>query len=412
MSNYSQIIDRLYQTSYLLGSCFGLQNAQAFDQALAFPTQSYATIHIAGSNGKGSVATKIAKGLELSGYRVGLYTSPHLFSFRERIAVNALLISEEEVVEGMQKIFSLDKKRNLNATFFEMTTFLALDYFRKKQVDVAVIETGLGGRLDATNILFPILTVMTSISREHVQILGNDLEQIAYEKSGILKKNVPIILGPKARFQSVYDRAKELHCPLFVSKKISDFYDEENKAIAELALRNLPPSFLLKEVAVEQALAIRPPCRFEKIGKAIFDVAHNPDAIFYLLQALHTFYPQSRFRFLVGFCKDKEYDQCLDLISSVAVHIHLVQAPTLRAATVEDLKSVVKNKDSLFLTSHSSIKEGMEKAYTQAQDEILVICGSFYIMAEAKEALGIQLPKDSMDLNEKIFPSVFSSSVT
>ncbi len=412
MSNYAHIIDRLYQATCSPGAHSGLENAKALHQALAFPAQSYATIHIAGSNGKGSVATKIAKGLELSGYRVGLYTSPHLFSFRERIAVDSQPISEEEVIEGMQRIFFWNEKGNLGATFFEMTTFLAFDYFRKKQVDVAVIETGLGGRLDATNIISPVLTAITSISREHAYILGNNLEQIASEKAGVIKENIPVILGPKARFQSIYDRAKELNCPLFVSRKIGYFYDEENNAIAELILSRLPPPFSLKSEAVKQAVTIRPPCRFEKMGEAIFDVAHNPNAIFYLLQALHTFYPQSRFRFLAGFSKDKEYDQCLDLIAPVATHIHLVQAPTSRAATTEELKSVLKNQDPAFSTVHPSIKEGAEEAYTQAlaQDEILVVCGSFYIMADAKEAIGIQLPKDS--LNEKIFPSVFSSSVT
>ncbi len=414
MSNYAQIVDRLYQATCSWGVRPGLKNAEALDQALAFPTKSYATIHIAGSNGKGSVATKIAKGLELSGYRVGLYTSPHLFSFRERIAVDGQLISEEEVIKGMQKIFSLDEKLNLNSTFFEMTTLLAFDYFRKKQVDIAVIETGLGGRLDATNIISPVLTAITSISREHTQLLGNNLEQIASEKAGIIKEKVPVILGPKARFQSIYDQAKELNCPLFISKKISYFYDEENNAVAELALGHLPLSFSLQPKAVGRALAIRPPCRFEKIGEVIFDVAHNPDAIFYLLQALHTFYPQSRFRFLVGFSKDKEYDQCLDLITPVTTHVHLVQAPTSRAATTEDLKSVLKNEDPAFSTAHPSIKEGVEEAYTQAlaQGEILVVCGSFYIMADAKAAVGIQPPKDSLDLNEKIFPSILSSSVT
>lgn len=403
MSTYAQTIDQLYAC---YSSVFhGLKNAKALDQALAFPTKSYATIHIAGSNGKGSVATKIAKGLELSGYRVGLYISPHLFSFRERIAVDGQLISEEEVIEGMQEIFFWDEKWDLKSTFFEMTTFLAFDYFRKKQVDIAVIETGLGGRLDATNIISPVLTAITSISREHAQILGNGLEQIAFEKAGIIKEKIPVILGPKARFQSIYDRAKELNCPIFASKKISYFYDEENKAVAELALDHLPPSFSLKPKAVEEALAVRPPCRFEKIGEGIFDVAHNPDAIFHLLQALHTFYPQSRFRFLVGFSKDKDYDQCLDLIIPVATHVHLVQAPASRAATTEELRFVLKNEDPDFSTGHPSIKEGMEEAYAQAlaQGEILVVCGSFYIMADAKEAIAAQLPKDSLVLHLKSF---------
>jgi dihydrofolate synthase / folylpolyglutamate synthase len=414
MATYAQVIDRLYQATSSLGVKPTQHNARAFDQALNFPTASYPTIHVSGSNGKGSVTTKIAKALELSGYRVGLYTSPHLFSFRERITVNSGLIDEDCVVEGMEKIFSIDQRLRLDATFFEMATFLCFDYFRKMQVDVAVIETGLGGRLDATNIIHPVLTVITSISREHTQILGDDLEQIALEKAGILKENVPVILGPKARCQAIYDRAKALNCSVIASKKISYFYDEENNAVAELALQRLAPDFILDRAAIEQGLAIRPPCRFERneAREVIFDVAHNPEAVFYLLQALHTFFPQGRFRFLVGFSKDKKYDQCLELIADVAIHIHLVQAATPRAATAQELRSVLKNEDPTFSTVHDSVTEGVTQAYARglARKEILVICGSFYIMAEAKEAL--QFPDDSLDLNKKIFPRTLSSSVT
>ncbi len=406
MSKYIQIIDRLFQATSS-GIRPSLENAHALNRALDFPTGSYATIHIAGSNGKGSVATKIAKAFEYSGYRVGLYTSPHLFSFRERIAIDSHLIPEEAIVEGMEKIFSVNEQLRLDPTFFEMTTFLAFDHFRKEKVDIAIIETGIGGRLDATNLISPLLTLITSISREHTQILGEDLEQIATEKAGIIKEKVPLILGPKARCQSIYNRAHELNSPVFASKKISYFYDEENSAIAELALSRAQLFFTLDQTAIEQALPIRPSCRFERIENVIFDVAHNPEAIFYLLQALHTFFPQGSFRFLVGFSKDKEYAQCLDLITTVATHLHLVEAATPRAASTDELKSLLKED----FTTHSSVEEGVKEAYATAlaQNEILVICGSFYIMAEAKRVVTqIQPPAD---LSEKTFPSVLSSSV-
>jgi dihydrofolate synthase/folylpolyglutamate synthase len=388
--NFEQLIDRLFQTTS--SSQPGLSNALAFDQALGFPTAAYPTIHIAGSNGKGSVATKIAKAVELSGYRVGLYTSPHLHSFCERINVNGEMAPDEAVLEGMRRIFSIDEELQLQATFFEMATFFAFDYFRKRKVDLAVIETGIGGRFDATNVITPILSIITSICREHTHILGEEIEKIASEKAGILKEKVPVVLGPKARCQAIYDRAKALNCPVLPSKKISQFYDEENTATAELALTSVSSRFSLDRDAVKQGVSIRPPCRFERIGNAIFDVAHNPEAVFYLIQALHTFFHTSRFRFLVGFSKDKEYDQCLDLIAAVASHIHFVQAPMPRAATVEELTAVIKNHPPAFCSSHLSIREGVEEAYSQAleNEEILVICGSFYIMAEAKKAqLGV-----------------------
>ena len=416
---YEQIIAQLFQMSPSTLSAFSIEKAHILNRALHFPANSYPTIHIAGSNGKGSVSTKIAKTLELSGYRVGLYTSPHLFSFRERITVNGQQIPEEAVVEGMQKMFLLERElqnsrplqnRPFDATFFELTTFLALEYFRQMGVDVAVIETGLGGRLDATNVINPILSVITSVSREHCQILGEDLEQIAAEKAGIIKPNTPVVIGPKARFQSIYNRAKELHSPLFACDDVGGhFYDEENSAIAALALEHLTSHFNLETAvskfnltseAIKQGLAIRPPCRFERVGEAIFDVAHNPDAISHLIQALHTFFPLRKFRFLVGFSKDKEYDRCLALIATIATHIHLVQANSPRSATTEELickgrecchlpsRTAVSRiiKDPFFFTPHISVKEGMKEAYSLAlkNQEMLVVCGSFYIMADIR----------------------------
>ncbi len=408
MITYNQCLDRLYQVITTQRSRFHLENAHALNRALSFPTSTYPTIHVAGSNGKGSVTTKIAKALECAGYRVGLYTSPHLFCFRERIAINSTLISEEEVVAGLEPLFSLVKE----ATFFELVTFLAFDYFRKKNVDVALIETGLGGRFDATNVIEPILTVITSISREHCQLLGEDLEQIAAEKAGILKPHIPVVIGPKARSQSIYQRAQELHCPLVASKKISYFFDEENSAVAQLALEQLSSHFSIDTQALQQGLAVRPACRFERHQDVIFDVAHNPDAVFYLLQALHTFFPERNLRFVVGFSKDKEYDLCLELIADVACHIHLVMAPMPRAASPHELQEALKNEDPDLSTTHCSIQEGVTEAHAvaQAKGEILVVCGSFYIMAEAKQALQAE---ETLGWNEITFgiPPALSSSV-
>lgn len=405
MKQYDLIIDRLFRKNPTHKP--SLDTALELDRLLEFPSSAYSTIHIAGSNGKGSVTTKIAKALELCGYKVGVYTSPHLFSFRERIAIGEELISEKDVVEGMERLFALTESFNLNPTFFELTTFLALDYFRKKGVDTAVIETGLGGRLDATNVICPLLSVITSISREHTQMLGEEVELIASEKAGIIKEGVPLVVGPKARCRAISERAKKMKSPIFASKKISYFYDEENIAIAELALEQLKPHFNLDPEFVREGLCIRPPCRFERFGNVIFDVAHNPEAIFSLLQALHNFFPNGKFRFLVGFCKDKEYDRCLDLISDVATHVHLVKSESLRGATALELKMAMKNEDPHLSTPHFSIKEGVAAAYTEAlaKGEILVVCGSFYIMADAKA----QLPLIS--LNETILSSAFSSAV-
>lgn len=397
------VMDRLFHASSSQGAKRDLELAAALDLELGRPACAYPTIHVAGSNGKGSVTIKIAKAIELSGYRVGVYTSPHLFSFRERIAINGDLIAQEDVALGLERIFAIEDRFEATFSFFELATFLAFDYFREKKVDVAVIETGLGGRLDATNVITPILSIITSISREHAHILGDEVERIAAEKAGIIKENVPVVLGPKARCQSIYDKARQLNSPVFASKKISYFFDEENSAVAQLGLDCLSSHFNLNPEAVKKGLCIRPACRFERIGNAILDVAHNPEAIFCLLQALHTFFPSNKFRFLVGFSKDKEYDRCLELIADVATHIHLVKASSDRAATVKELSDALENEDRRLSTCHSSIQEGVAAAYADAsfKGEILVICGSFYIMAEVRDTLlELQLPNDAWDLKE------------
>ena len=171
----------------------GLENTLAMDEHFGHPHRSYKTIHIAGTNGKGSCSHTLAAILQAAGYKVGLYTSPHLVDFRERIRVNGQMISEKRVVD-----FVADHRaffEPLHPSFFELTTAMALLYFKEQQVDVAVIEVGLGGRLDCTNIITPVLSVITNISLDHTQFLGHTLEKIAGEKAGIIKIGVPVVVG-------------------------------------------------------------------------------------------------------------------------------------------------------------------------------------------------------------------------
>jgi dihydrofolate synthase/folylpolyglutamate synthase len=370
MRTYPETIDFLFSLPS------GGGEPQALDALLGHPSSAYPTVHVAGSNGKGSTATKIAKTLEYSGYRVGLYTSPHLFCFRERIQINCEMISEEAVACGIDKLLSFTQE----STFFELATFLALDYFRQEKVDIAVIEVGIGGSMDCTNVIRPLVSVITSISKEHTDLLGEEIESIALQKAGIIKERTPVVVGPKARCQSIYRVAQEKHAPLFVSKKISYFFDDENRSIAELALEQLSPQF---PHTLERGLLERPPCRFEEIPGGILDGAHNPEAMFALLQALHAFYPERKLRFLVGFCKDKDYRSCLELIGGVAEHIHLIQAPTPRAASPQELALCLDGD----YTAHSSLEEGVHSAWMHAPEELIVVCGSFYLMDPVKRSL-------------------------
>jgi dihydrofolate synthase/folylpolyglutamate synthase len=196
------------------GYKFGLDAMLAIDEYLGHPHQNYKTIHIGGTNGKGSVSHTVAAQLQVCGYRVGLYTSPHLIDFSERIKVNGKPIDKEYVVDFVSK--GKDFFQQHKATFFDITTAMAFKYFNDMDVDIAVIEVGLGGRLDSTNIITPLVSVITNISLEHTQQLGSMLEQIALEKAGIIKKNVPVVIGealPETR--PVFDAiAQELNAPI------------------------------------------------------------------------------------------------------------------------------------------------------------------------------------------------------
>ena len=321
------------------------------DARLGFPHRSFRSIHIGGTNGKGSVSLKIAQALRAEGYNVGLYTSPHIDSFRERILVNGEMIPESVAKELAQLILDLVDEE---LSFFDLLTAMAFMYFKKMQVDWAVIEVGLGGRLDATNIIHPELAIITTIGFDHMHLLGDTLEEIAKEKEGIVKPGVPLIVGPKAA--SFFPNAKKVETPS------SLFYDDENSAIAKAALTQIG----ISEGAISVGITSRPVCRFEMVGTTILDVAHNVSGVERLIDALKFHFPDEKFHFILAFSKDKDWENCLEVIRPYAAHISFVKAshPKLRSL------------------GHLSIAEVLGK--TKERD---VVCGSFYIMKEAKEVL-------------------------
>ncbi len=203
----------------------GLANTLALDDHFGHPHQAYATIHVGGTNGKGSVSHAIAAMLQQCGYRVGLYTSPHLVDFRERIRVNGKPISEQYVMDFVEQERSFFEP--LHPSFFEVTTAMAFKYFKDQEIDIAVIEVGLGGRLDCTNIITPLVSIITNISYDHTQMLGNTLAKIAAEKAGIIKKGVPVIIGETdSETRPVFEaKAKEMEAPIY-------FADEESEVVS------------------------------------------------------------------------------------------------------------------------------------------------------------------------------------
>lgn len=358
----------------------GLEQPQALHRAIGSPADRLNIIHVAGTNGKGSVCHKLATVLQTAGYKVGLFSSPHISCFRERIRVNGVMISEKDVSEGLSKLFAT----GLPATFFEVTTVLALDYFSKQKVDWVVLETGLGGRLDATNIVVPKVSVITSIGFDHCQFLGNTIEQITREKAGIIKQNIPAVVGPTVPMEFIErDDLRSI-------KGDFENYEMENRAIAERVLKvlNIPFGEEIKSV---------PPCRFESItheGQGyILDVAHNPQGLSRLFKRLQLSNP----KVICGLSKGKDIKTSLEIILKHTDDLCLVSGHHDRVESIQTLHSLT-HKDNI--QCYESVTEAIRKLTSEASP--IIICGTFFIMEEARRALGIDEESDTRDLQEKI----------
>ncbi|MGE5195721.1 MAG: bifunctional folylpolyglutamate synthase/dihydrofolate synthase [Anaerolineae bacterium] len=386
MSSYEEVIKRLYALGDSSYAGLGLGRLRVFLDEIGSPERCFPSIHIAGTNGKGSVAVKIAKALTLSGLKVGLYTSPHLESFCERIAIDGHHIAEKSVVQHISELLQISLRYGAPPTFFEMATLVCLTHFRSEKVDIAVIETGLGGRLDPTNLITPVLSVITSISFDHVHLLGDTLEKIAFEKAGIIKAGVPVVLGPRVLFQTIEKQIEMCQSPVFRVQHRGKFYDEENRAIAAAALNAISLHFPTSSDAKEKGLDTRPQCRFELFCGAILDVAHNPDGFLRLFEAIDYHFPNRPVRLVVGLCRDKEVAKCLEIAKRGSQFIHFVRSSHQKAMGVKELSVLSGDFPH---AGHFEIKEGVKEAFKEARKEreLLVVCGSFYLMEETKLAL-------------------------
>lgn len=429
---YERWVRRLYMTNLFHPVKLGLSNMEQLHAALGHPMDDpqRTVIHVAGTNGKGSVVLKIAQTIRLGNpqLKVGLFVSPHVASFRERMQVNGELITEEEVVQLMPQIYDICVQQDIPATFFEITTALAFSFFAARQCDVVVLETGLGGRLDATNVITaPAIAIITSIGLEHTRILGDTVELIAAEKAGIIKPGRPVLVGPHCPHDVIRQCAQEKKASAYYTcddvlgavdaatlKKLED-YDLENARIATAALRLLqqshPHHVVLTDSVLQQGTAARPPCRFESVTldsglTVILDVAHNPPAMKYLVRKLQTTYPEASFRMVVGMSSDKDLKLCGDAVRLATQgdmsRIHLVQAAHPRAASLEDILLQANVQGAFYDLEDRSVTRQIQSASLLAQEkgEILVVCGSVFLMAEAREALGFDEPRDSAYIAE------------
>jgi dihydrofolate synthase / folylpolyglutamate synthase len=408
---YSDGIVRLYEMS-LYSKTMGLRAIKQLLEYLGNPERSFRSVHVAGTNGKGTVATKVASCISSHGVVCGLYTSPHISCFSERISIDGLLIAEEDLERLLQVIFSLIDRHAIEASFFEVTTALAFAYFKEKRVPWAVIEVRLGGRLDATNVVTPELAIITSISLDHTHILGNTIEKITREKAGILKAGVPVLLGPHVPASLIAPLAQDLQCSLEQLEGSFDNFEEENLQIATRAVEMLGFS----SPACREALLALPSCRFERVGnkvkedypglrECILDVGHNPDAIRRLTLRLKATFPNIPLHVVYGASSDKDIKGCLLEFLPHIEQVTFVEAANPRRTPSEMLLQIATSlKLPCRMKVASSIEQGVKQALLDAHTSrgVLVICGTFFIMAEARKALGFQEWQESLDLNEKI----------
>ncbi len=387
----------------------GLGGTLFLDEHFGHPHRSYRTIHVGGTNGKGSVCHTLAAILQAQGYRVGLYTSPHLVDFRERIRVNGKMISKKRVIEFVEdlKASLLEGRLEGGYSFFELATALAFKYFEEQKVDFAVIEVGLGGRLDCTNIITPILSVITNISFDHVQFLGDTLPKIASEKAGIIKPGIPVCIGEninpevKAVFQN---KADEVGAPITFAEESplqfpfggSDFKPALTGLCQEKNTRTILTSVrLLQEEGIEISdKAIKrgfaEVCtmtglmgRWQILSKkplTICDTAHNVGGLQYIFRHLASI-PHQRLHLVIGMVSDKDVNTVLTLVPKDAI-CYFTQASVNRAMPAEELTRRA-NTVGLQGTTYTNVASAYDTALSNASaDDIIYIGGSTFVVAD------------------------------
>lgn len=429
--NYQETLDYLftalpaYQNQGKKAYKANLDNTHALMQTLDHPEKKFKSIHIAGTNGKGSVSHTLAAIFQACGYKTGLYTSPHLLDFRERVRINGKMISEEKVVDFVEK-HQADFKE-IQPSFFEMTVALAFDTFANEEVDIAIVETGMGGRLDSTNVLHPEASVITNISYDHAQFLGDTLEKIAGEKAGIIKENVPVITGDVAKvlLPVFLGKAKEKNATLTDSTQICKIVtqktlDTQNEITFNLSgkyfkvLTDLCGSYQANNIAtalvtvnvinaqrnfklpfekvVKALLNVMPTTglrgRWDILKKAPFwvaDTGHNADGISYLIKQIAAL-PQKKKHIIYGCVDDKKVGDILSLFDP-SWNYHFTQSSNMRSLDVKELMEHSKAYQ-LKATEHATVADAIAQLKATAQeDEAVIICGSTFVVADALAAI-------------------------
>lgn len=430
--NYSQTLEFLFTSmpsfQRVGGDAYkpGLERIAAFCQHIGNPQRNYYAIHVAGTNGKGSVSHMLASILREAGYRTGLFTSPHLADFRERIRVDGEMIPKQKVVNFVDKHQA--KMQELDLSFFEMTAAMAFDYFDQSDVEVAVIETGLGGRLDATNIITPILSIVTNIGLEHTEFLGDSIEKIASEKAGIIKKSVPVIIGQRDdSYNHIFERrAEELNSRLLFAEQEwtlqgVEHFDDDNQhfslvrerdgrgyeldidllgdyqrhnivtvcAAADFLAEHTP--LTISRRAHRQGLATAAAStglvgRWQVLARepyTVCDTGHNAHGMRYVAAQLDAL-EQERVIAVMGFAREKDLDKIMPLLPK-RVHYIFTRASIERARPVEDIAAVATSL-GLDFECQPTVKEAVARARSLAEPtDAIFIGGSNFVVAELTE---------------------------
>lgn len=403
--NYKETIQYLYDRTPAFQNIGpgaykeGLSNTLALDEHLDHPHRSFHTIHVAGTNGKGSCSHTLAAILQAAGYRTGLYTSPHLLDFSERIRINGQPIDKEYVVRFVEEQRSFFEP--LQPSFFEVTTALAFRYFADNEVDVAVIEVGLGGRLDCTNIITPDLSIITNISLEHTALLGDTLAKIAGEKAGIIKEGVPIVIGtslPETR-PVFTERASALHAPIHFAEdekhplpevmQLKGEFQSQNAQTIMTAINVLKEKgYHLDETAIAEGFAhvcdltgLRG--RWQTLQQhptLLCDIGHNPGCMPYLTRQLNEMKCRT-LRIVLGFVNDKDTRAALSAMPTHAVY-YITQPSVSRALDAAMLQHLARCY-GLDSTLYSTVAEAVHAALADASpDDCIFVGGSNFVVAD------------------------------
>jgi dihydrofolate synthase/folylpolyglutamate synthase len=395
-SDYREALAWLYGTQRF-GIKLGLDNIRRLLHELKVPGKHQRIVHVAGTNGKGSVCAMIDAGCRAQGYRTGLFTSPHLVTYRERIRVDGEMIAEEKVAEGLQTIRARIMEWNPHPTFFEITTALALIHFKERDCEVIALETGLGGRLDATNAVEPVVSVITSVGYDHQTWLGTTLEEIAGEKAGIIKARIPVVSAVQepAAEKVLRARAADCEAPIEIVSEpytrtplaLAGAHQKQNASLAIAALRF--GGIAVEEQAIARGLAnVHWPARFQRWDeRTIIDGAHNPVGASVLAKTWRDQFGHERATIILAVLRDKDVAGIWRALAPIAQHMILPPAHSERALAPQELAKIgAEISPELSISVAPSLGDAFHQA--QSRRERVLVTGSLHFAGEALATLG------------------------